>query len=344
MTEPATPTPEDLAAVARCKTASDRIRADLAAVIVGQSDAIEQVLIAILVRGHAILECMPGVAKSLLVSSLAEAAQLSFRRIHCTPDLLPGDIAGTQILHEDPESRRRHYQFQPGPLFANLLLADEINFAPPKTQTALLDAMHDRQITSAGQDYKLPEPFFVLATRNALEQEDAYPLPAAELDHFHLYIKTDYPKPADEWEIAQRFSSSPPSRIAASLSGEEVIEMQWLVERLPVNGQVLGYAWALIRATRPGTPEAPAFIDKWVAHGAGPRGLLALVTCAKARAILHGRALATIGDIQCLIKPALRHRIAGNFAAQASNLDSDRLIDILLEGVPADVIYQPAVG
>ena len=343
MTESATPSPEDLAAVARCKAAYDRIRADLAAVIVGQGDVIEQVLIGILARGHAMLEGVPGVAKSMLLSSLAEAAQLSFKRIHCTPDLLPGDIAGTQVIHEDTESRR-HYQFQPGPLFANLLLADEINSTPPKTQAALLEAMHDRQISSAGQEYKLPEPFFVLATRNSLEQEDAYPLPAAQLDHFLLYIKTDYPKPAEEWEIARRFTSSPPGRIAASLNGEDVIELQRLVERLPVNEQVLGYAWALVRATRPGTQEAAAFVDKWVAHGASPRGLLALITAAKARAVLNGRALATIGDIQSLIKPALRHRIAGNFAAQASNLDSDRLIDILLEDVPADVIYQPPTG
>ncbi len=344
MTETTTPSPEDLAAVARCKATFDHIRADLATVIVGQSEVIEQLLIAILARGHAMLESTPGVAKSLLVSSLAEAAQLSFRRIHCTPDLLPNDIVGTQVLHEDPESRRRHYQFQPGPLFANLLLADDINCTPPKTQSAMLDAMHDRQITSAGQEYKLPEPFFVLATRNALEQEDAYALPAPELDHFLLYIKTDYPKPAEEWEIARRFSMSPPGRIAASLSGEDVLESQRLVERLPVNEQVLGYAWALVRATRPGTPEAATFVDKWIARGAGPRGLLALVTCAKARAVLHGRALATVGDIQCLIKPALRHRIAGNFAAQASNLESDRLIDILLEDVPSDVIYLPPSG
>jgi MoxR-like ATPase len=333
-----------LAAVARCKAAYERLRTDLATVIVGQGDVIEQVLIAILARGHAMLEGVPGVAKSLLVSSLAEAAQLSFKRIHCTPDLLPADIAGTQILQEDPESRRRHYQFQPGPLFANLLLADEVNSTPPKTQSALLDAMHDGQISSAGQEYKLPEPFFVLATRNSLEQEDAHPLSAPQLDYFLLYIKTDYPKPADEWEIGRRFTSSPPSRIAASLTGEDVIELQRLVERLPVSNQVLGYAWALVRATRPATQEAAAFVDKWVAHGAGPRGLLALVTCAKARAVLHGRALATVGDIQWLIKPALRHRIAGNFAAQASNLDSDRLIDILLEDVPPEEKYERPAG
>jgi MoxR-like ATPase len=344
MTESGTPCEEDLAAVARCKAAYDRIRADLAAVIVGQGDAIEQVLIALLTRGHAMLECVPGVAKSLLVRSLADAARLSFKRIQCTPDLLPGDIVGTPVLLEDPESRRRHYQFQPGPLFANLLLADEINYTPPKTQAALLDAMHDRQITSAGQEYKLPEPFFVLATRNALEQEDAHPLTAAQLDHFHLYIKTDYPKPADEWEIARRFTSGQPAKMAASLSGEDVLELQRLVERLPVTDQVLGYAWALVRATRPATPDAAAFVDKWVAHGAGPRGLLALITCAKARAVLHGRALATIADVQSLIKPALRHRIAGNFAAQASNLDSDRLLDILLEDVPPEEKYERPAG
>jgi MoxR-like ATPase len=335
---------DDLAAVERCKAAYDRIRADMAAVIVGQCDVIEQVLVTILAQGHALLEGVPGLAKSLLLSSLAEATTLSFKRILCTPDLLVGDIAGTQILQEDPESRRRHYQFQPGPLFANLLLADEINCTPPKTQAALMGAMQDRQISSAGQEYKLPELFFVLATRNPLEQEDVYPLPAAQLDRFLLYIKTDYPKPAEEWEIAKRFTSGPPGRIAASLSREDVIELQKLVARLPVNDHVLGYAWALVRATRPGTPEAATFVDKWMARGAGPRGLLALITCAKARAVLHGRAMATVADVQWLIKPALRHRISGNFAAQASNLDSDRLIDILLEEVSADVIYQPPMG
>jgi len=340
-TEPTSLTPDDLAAVERCKAAYDRIRAELAAVIVGQSDVIEQVLIALFARGHALLEGVPGLAKTLLLSSLAEAARLSFKRIQFTPDLLPSDVAGTQIIQEDPDSRRRHYQFVPGPLFTNLLLADEINRTPPKTQAAILEAMRERQITSVGQVYKLPEPFFVLATQNPREQEGIYPLPEAQLDRFLLYIKVDYPKPGEEWEIVRRAVSGMHARISPSLSGEELIEFQKLLERLPVSEHVLGYAWALVRATRPTTPDAATFVDKWVDWGAGPRGLLALMVCAKARAMLHGRPQATIGDVQWLIKPALRHRIAGNFAAQASNLDSDRLIDILLEHVPADEKYEP---
>jgi MoxR-like ATPase len=332
--------PDELAAVQRCKAICDRIRADLAAVIVGQSEVIEQVLIAVLAGGHSLLEGVPGLAKTLLLSSLAEAADLSFKRIQCTPDLVPGDMSGTHILQEDPDSRRRHYQFVPGPLFANMLLADEINRTPPKTQAALLEAMQERQINSGGQVYKLPEPFFVLATQNPLEQADSYPLPAAQLDRFFLHIKVDYPGPAEEWEIARRVTSGGQGRISPSLNGEELIELQKLIQRAPVHEQVLGYAWALVRATRPGTPDAANFVDKWMAWGAGPRGLLALISCAKARALLHGRHQATVGDVQWLLKPALRHRIAGSFAAQASNLDSDRLIDILLEHVPAEGNYE----
>lgn len=331
---------DDVAAVARCKAAFDRIRADLAEVIVGHRDAVQQVLIAVLARGHALLEGAPGVAKALLLSSLAEAVGLSFKRIQCTPDLLPGDIAGTHVLQEEPDSQRR-YQFLPGALFANMVLADEIDRTPPKTQAALLEAMVERQIGAGGQTYRLPEPFFMLATQNPLEQEAAYPLPAAQLDRFALYIKLGYPAPAEEWEIARRFSAGAPGPIKPSLGGEEFMEMQKLIERLPVSDQVLGYAWALVRATRPGTPEAADFVDKWVAWGAGPRGLLALIACAKARAVLHGRAQATLGDVQWLVKPVLRHRVAGNFAAQASNLDGDRLIDILVEHVPADEKYEP---
>jgi MoxR-like ATPase len=334
------PTPDDLAAVERCKAAYERIRKELAEVIIGQSDVIEQVLIAVFARGHALLEGVPGLAKTLLVSSLAEATHLSFKRIQFTPDLMPSDVTGTQIIQEDPESRRRNYQFLPGPLFTNMLLADEINRTPPKTQAAMLEAMQERQISSGGQVHKLPEPFFVLATQNPLEQEGTYPLPEAQLDRFLLYIKVGYPTAAEEWEIGRRITSGLQGKITPSLSGEEIIELQNLVHRVPVSDQVLGYAWALVRATRPGTADAANFVDKWVAWGAGPRGLLTLITCAKARAILHGRCHATIGDIQWLVKPALRHRIAGNFAAQASNLTSDRLIDILMEHVPADRKYE----
>jgi MoxR-like ATPase len=203
----------------------------------------------------------------------------------------------------------------------------------------MLEAMQERQISSGGDNHRLPDPFFVLATQNPLEQEGTYPLPEAQLDRFLLYIKVNYPSPAEEWEIARRVTGGRLGRIRPSLSGEDIVRMQELVLRVPVSDQVLGYAWALVRATRPATPEAAEFVDKWIAWGAGPRGVLTLVTCAKARAILHGRHHATIGDIQWLIKPALRHRIAGNYAAQANNLTSDQLIDMLLAAVPADRQY-----
>jgi MoxR-like ATPase len=331
---------DDLAAVERCKTAYQRIRKEIGEVIVGQSDVVEQVLVAIFARGHALLEGVPGLAKTLLVSSLAEATHLSFKRIQFTPDLMPSDVTGTQVIQEDQETRVRKYKFLAGPLFANMILADEINRTPPKTQAAMLEAMQERQISSGGEVHKLPDPFFVLATQNPLEQEGTYPLPEAQLDRFLLYIKVNYPTPAEEWEIARKVTTGTLGKITASLSGEDIVRLQQLVLRVPVSDQVLGYAWALVRSTRPGTPEAHDFVDKWVAWGAGPRGVLTLVTCAKARAILHGRYHATVGDVQWLIKPALRHRIACNYAAQANNLTSDQLIEMLLQAVPADKKYE----
>ncbi len=245
-------TPDDLAAVQHCKEAYDRIRKELAEVIVGQSDVIEQVLIAIFARGHALLEGVPGLAKTLLVSSLAEATHLGFKRIQFTPDLMPSDVTGTQIIQEDSETRRRQYQFLPGPLFANMILADEINRTPPKTQAAMLEAMQERQISSGGQVHMLPDPFFVLATQNPLEQEGTYPLPEAQLDRFLLYIKVGYPKATEEWDIARRVTTGKQGTIAPSLSGEDIVRLQKLVLRVPVSDQVLGYAWALVRATASG--------------------------------------------------------------------------------------------
>jgi MoxR-like ATPase len=331
---------DDLAAVARCKESYDRIREELAKVIIGQDKVVEQVLVAIFSRGHALLEGVPGLAKTLLVSSLAEATHLAFKRIQFTPDLMPSDVTGTEIIQEDLQSGQRVYKFLPGPIFANMILADEINRTPPKTQAAMLEAMQERQVSAGGKVHRLPDPFFVLATQNPLEQEGTYPLPEAQLDRFLLYIKVDYPTGAEEWEIARRVTTGQLGQIAPLMSGEDIIEVQRLVTRVPVSDQVLGYAWALVRATRPGTPEALDFIDRWVAWGAGPRGVLTLVTCAKARAILHGRYHATAGDVQAIVRPALRHRIAGNYAAQANNLTSDRLIDMLLEAVPSDRKYE----
>ena len=330
----------DMGAVERCKQSYEKIRAELSNVIIGQSSVIEQVLVAIFSRGHALLEGVPGLAKTLLVSSLAEATHLSFKRIQFTPDLMPSDVTGTEVIQENLESGAREYKFLPGPIFANMLLADEINRTPPKTQAAMLEGMQERQVSAGGKMHKLPVPFFVLATQNPLEQEGTYPLPEAQLDRFLLYIKVDYPTAAEEWEIARKVTTGKLGTISPLLSAEDIVALQELVLRVPVSDQVLGYAWSLVRASRPNTKEAPEFINRWVAWGAGPRGVLTLVTCAKARAILHGRYHATIGDVQAIVHPALRHRIAGNYAAQANNLNSDQLIDMLMEAIPADRQYE----
>ncbi len=221
-----------------------------------------------------------------------------------------------------------------------MLLADEINRTPPKTQAAMLEAMQERQVSAGGSVHALPAPFFVLATQNPLEQEGTYPLPEAQLDRFLLYIKVNYPSGAEEWEVARRVTTGQMGKIAPVMTGDEIIKFQQLVNRVPVSDQVLGYAWALVRASRPNTPEAPDFVNRWVSWGAGPRGVLTLVTCAKARAILYGRYHATVGDVQAVAKPALRHRIASNYAAQASNVGSEQLIEMLMEAVPADKKYE----
>jgi MoxR-like ATPase len=332
--------PDDIAAVQKCEQAYNRVRDELAKVIVGQNDVIEQVLIAMFAHGHALLEGVPGLAKTLLVSSLARALHLTFKRIQFTPDLMPSDVTGTEVIQEDAQTHKRSYKFLPGPIFANMLLADEINRTPPKTQAAMLEAMQERQVSAGGKMHALPAPFFVLATQNPLEQEGTYPLPEAQLDRFLLYIKVDYPSGAEEWEIARRVTGGELGEIQPALSGDEILELQRLVTRVPVSDQVLGYAWALVRASRPNAKEAPDFINRWVNWGAGPRGVLTLVTCAKARAILYGRYHATVADVQAVAKPALRHRIAGNYAAQAHGVNSEKLIDMLFEAVPADKKYE----
>ena len=335
---------DDLAAVQKCEQAYNRICEELTKVIVGQTEVIEQVLITMFARGHALLEGVPGLAKTLLISSLAESLHLSFKRIQFTPDLMPSDVTGTEIIQENLETKAREYKFLAGPIFANMVLADEINRTPPKTQAAMLESMQERQVSAGGTMHTVPDPFFVLATQNPLEQEGTYPLPEAQLDRFLLYIRVDYPSGAEEWEIARRVTTGKMGTISPILSGEEIINLQKLVLRVPVSDQVLGYAWSLVRASRPGTPEAPDFVNKWVNWGAGPRGVLTLVSCAKARAILHGRYHATVGDVQAVVKPALRHRIAGNYAAQASEVNSEKLIEMLMEHVPADKNYSKPVA
>ncbi len=331
---------DDAAAVERCKESYQKIRDELSKVIVGQEHVIEQVLIAMFARGHALLEGVPGLAKTLLISSIAESLHLSFKRIQFTPDLMPSDVTGAEVIQDDPETGQRGYRFLPGPVFANMLLADEINRTPPKTQAAMLEAMQERQVSAGGAIHKLPPPFFVLATQNPLEQEGTYPLPEAQLDRFLLYIKVGYPTGAEEWDIARRVTTGTMGKIEACMTGDDIIAIQKLVTRVPVSDQVLGYAWALVRASRPGQPETPPFVDELVGWGAGPRGVLTLVSCAKARAILYGRHHATVADVQAVAKPALRHRIAANYTAQANSIGSEELIERLMDAVPADKHYE----
>jgi MoxR-like ATPase len=331
---------DDVAAVEAWQQTYSQICDSLSKVIVGQKDVIEQVLVAILARGHALLEGVPGLAKTLLVHAVADALDLSFHRIQFTPDLMPSDITGTDVLQEDPVTKERSYQYVKGPIFANMILGDEINRTPPKTQAAMLEAMQERMISAGGRDFKLPAPFFVLATQNPLEQEGTYPLPEAQLDRFLLYIKVDYPSGAEEWDIARRVTSGTLGNITPVLDAETIIASQDLVMRMPVCDQVVGYCWALVRASRPGQPEAPEFINKWASWGAGPRGVLSLVSCAKARALIEGRYHATIADVQAIVRPALRHRIAPNYAGLAGGINSEKIIEKLLEEIPADKDYQ----
>ena len=329
---------KDVAAVKNCEEAYNKIRDELSKVIVGQDEVIEQVLIAMFARGHALLEGVPGLAKTLLISSIAETLKLSFKRIQFTPDLMPSDVTGTDIIQES-KGGDRAYKFLPGPIFANMILADEINRTPPKTQASMLESMQERQVSAGGTVHKLPDPFFVLATQNPLEQEGTYPLPEAQLDRFLLYIKVDYPSGAEEWEIARRVTTGQLGEIKAVMTDKEIVDIQNLVTRVPVSDQVLGYAHALVRASRPGEEGAPDFVNKWLDWGAGPRGILTLVTCAKARALLYGRYHATVGDVDAVAKPALRHRIASNYAAHAEGKTNETLIDDLLEAVPASEKY-----
>ncbi len=334
------PSSDDVALVAKWERNYTKIREELAKAIVGQSVVIEQMMVAMLARGHCLLEGVPGLAKTLMIHSLADALDLSFRRIQFTPDLMPSDITGTNVLQEDPITRERKYTFVRGPIFANMILGDEINRTPPKTQAAMLEAMQERMVSAGGESYELPRPFFVLATQNPLEQEGTYPLPEAQLDRFLLYIKVDYPTGPEEWEIARRVTSGQMGQIESALTAEDLMEAQQLIQRVPVCDQVVGYAWALVRASRPGQDEAPDFVTKWVNWGAGPRGVLALISCAKARALLQGRYHASVEDVQAIIAPALRHRIAPNYAALAAGVNSEKLIEMLLDAVPAERKYE----
>ena len=328
------PATGDLQAVERLQQAHQKLKAELGKVIVGQEQVIDEVLTAIFARGHALLVGVPGLAKTLLISTLAETLSLSFNRIQFTPDLMPSDITGTEVIQEDKSSGQRVFKFIPGPVFANVILADEINRTPPKTQAALLEAMQENQVTAGGQRHVLPQPFFVLATQNPIEQEGTYPLPEAQLDRFMFMVKVDYPTAEEELRIIQSTTSVQNIDLGAILSGEDIMELQELVRRVPVADNVVQYALEFARRTRVTTDEAPDFIKEWVAWGAGPRASQYLILGAKARAVLAGRTFVSGEDIRAVAHPVLRHRIICNFSAEAEGITSDTVVDKLLESIP----------
>ncbi len=329
------PTRDDLLALARLAEGYERIRGEIAKAVVGQDEVVEQLLTGLFARGHVLLVGVPGLAKTLLVSTVARIVSLTFRRIQFTPDMMPSDITGTDILQDDPETGRRRFTFIEGPVFAHIILADEINRTPPKTQAALLEAMQERHVTAGGRTYPLPEPFFVLATQNPIEQEGTYPLPEAQLDRFMLNVRVPYPTAVEELEILRRTTGVDGPGPEASLSAEEIIAIQRLVRRVPVPDHVFAYARDLVRASRPTEPEATAAARRCVSWGAGPRAGQALILGAKARAVLHGRFSAGVADVRAVAKPVLRHRIVTTFHAEAEGIDADRVIDGLLADVPA---------
>ncbi len=324
---------QDVQAVDELKAAYERINTELSRVIVGQDEVIRQLLVALFSGGHCILEGVPGLAKTLMISTLAQALELSFNRIQFTPDLMPSDITGTEIIQQDKSSGARQLTFVPGPVFANVVLADEINRTPPKTQAALLECMQERQVTVGGQRHPVAPPFFVLATQNPIEQEGTYPLPEAQQDRFMLKVFVRYPSYEEEYQIAERTTGSTATQVQKVLSSEQIMRLQETVRRVPAAPHVIRHALDLVRATRPDQSDAPEFIKQRLAWGAGPRAVQFLILGAKARAILEGRYHVAVEDIRAGAKPVLRHRIVTNYSAEAEGYGPDQVIEELLEHV-----------
>jgi MoxR-like ATPase len=305
------------------------LKKEIAKVIVGQREAIDEILISLLASGHCLLEGVPGLAKTLMVNTMSEALQMSFKRIQFTPDLMPGDIIGTEILEEDHETGKKFFKFNQGPVFANIVLADEINRTPPKTQAALLEAMQEKSVTYGGTNYILPSPFLIIATQNPIEQAGTYPLPEAQLDRFLLYIKLNYPNEQEELDVLKGTTGSFRAQIDRVLSDEEIIDLQKLTRQVHISEELIKWINKLVRSTRPeGSPSD--FVKEWCDWGAGPRAGQALVLCAKARAVLNERFAVIPEDILTLAYPVLRHRIAMNFRAEAENITTDQVIEKLL--------------
>ncbi len=309
------------------------LRGALAQAVVGQQDVVEQLLIGLLAGGHCLLEGAPGLGKTLLVRSLGQALELQFRRVQFTPDLMPSDILGTELLEEDHGTGKRAFRFQQGPIFTNLLLADELNRTPPKTQAALLEAMQERTVSYAGTTYTLPAPFFVLATQNPIEQAGTYPLPEAQLDRFLLHVRVDYPSEAEERDILAQTTGSHSGMVPKVMDAEAVLALQAAVREVHIGADLLTWITRLVRASRPGN-GAPSEVNNWIKWGAGPRAGQSLVLASKARALLHGRFAATREDVQALAAPVMRHRLLLSFAAEAEQKSADDVIAALLRTVP----------
>ncbi len=329
-------TPDDVQAVEELSQAYRLITEQLGRVIVGQKQVLEELLVAMFARGHCLLVGVPGLAKTLMIRTLAQALSLEFRRIQFTPDLMPADITGTEVIQEDKLSGSRELRFLPGPIFGNVILADEINRTPPKTQAALLEAMQEYQVTIGGKRHQLGQPFFVLATQNPIEQEGTYPLPEAQLDRFMFNTFVDYPDADEEFDIVKRTTADITATVTTTLTGEKILALQKIVRRVPAADHVVRFALNMVRLTRPHKGHAPDFIRQYVSWGAGPRASQYLVLGAKARAALNGRFYAGVDDIRAVAFPVLRHRILTNFNAEAEGIKPDDIIRRLLDAAALD--------
>jgi MoxR-like ATPase len=330
----ATPQISPEEAVRRIAQARETLVSEIHKVIIGQDDMIEQMLICIFARGNCLTIGVPGLAKTLAVSTLAQTLRLRFQRIQFTPDLMPSDITGTEIIDQDSATGQRSFRFVHGPIFSNIVLADEINRTPPKTQAALLQAMQEHEVTVAGKTYKLEQPFFVMATQNPIEQEGTYPLPEAQLDRFMLSINIGYPTRAEERDIVLATTQTTHYEVKPVLQGPDILWIQQLVRQVPASQHVVDYAVDLVRATRPKEPPSPDFVKNWLAWGAGPRAAQNIILTAKARAILHGRYAISADDVRAMAFPVLRHRIITNFNADAEGIDVTQVIEKILQTVP----------
>jgi MoxR-like ATPase len=324
----------DLEAVEFCRSSYRRIQEEVSKVVVGQNAVVEEILIAILTRSHALLVGVPGLAKTLLISTLAKTLQMSFKRIQFTPDLMPSDITGTEVIYQDPVSGAKEFKFLPGPLFANIVLADEINRTPPKTQAAMLEAMQERRVTVGGTTHQLPEPFFVLATQNPLEQEGTYPLPEAQLDRFMFLVQVDYPSEEEEFQVMKMGTGGPVEEPQPVLGIEHILYMQQTVRAMPVTDHVYRYAEKIVRSTRPRTPDALDVCKNFLSFGAGPRASLSLIMAAKAHAMVGGEVCVSCADVAAVAPAIMRHRIAPNFAAQSEGVTADDIVARVLEAIP----------